>query len=85
MKQPRAINQELVDAYLARRALDYLVGFTLSCPVAEATGFEIGRPCPIRRTTPHLRAAEIEIFVPQEYWSVTGQFETARAFRSRRA
>ena len=30
MKQPRAINQELVDAYLARRALDYLYGFTLS-------------------------------------------------------
>ena len=43
MKQPRAINQELVDAYLARRALDYLVGFYfIACPLAEAAGFEIG-------------------------------------------
>ena len=30
LKSPRAVNKELVDAYLARRALDYLVGFTLS-------------------------------------------------------
>ncbi|MEC7656735.1 MAG: DNA topoisomerase, partial [Pseudomonadota bacterium] len=80
MKQPRAINQELVDAYLARRALDYLVGFTLS-PV-------LWRKLPGSRSAGRVqsvalrliceREAEIEIFVPQEYWSVTGQFETAK-------
>ena len=80
MKQPRAINQELVDAYLARRALDYLVGFTLS-PV-------LWRKLPGSRSAGRVqsvalrliceREAEVEIFVPQEYWSVTGQFETAK-------
>ncbi|PPR59091.1 MAG: DNA topoisomerase 1 [Alphaproteobacteria bacterium MarineAlpha4_Bin2] len=76
MKQPRAINQELVDAYLARRALDYLVGFTLS-PV-------LWRKLPGSRSAGRVqsvalrliceREADIEVFVPQEYWSVTGQF-----------
>ena len=80
MKQPRAINQELVDAYLARRALDYLVGFTLS-PV-------LWRKLPGSRSAGRVqsvalrliceREAEIEIFVPQEYWSITGQFTTAK-------
>ena len=81
MKQPRAINQELVDAYLARRALDYLVGFTLS-PV-------LWRKLPGSRSAGRVqsvalrliceREAEIEIFAPQEYWSITGQFTTARS------
>ena len=47
--------------------------------MAEAARFEIGRPCPIRRTTPHLRAGSRgRDICPQEYWSVTGQFETAK-------
>ena len=81
MKQPRAINQELVDAYLARRALDYLVGFRTLSPV-------LWRKLPGSRSAGRVqsvalrliceREAEIEIFVPQEYWSVTGQFETAK-------
>ena len=80
MKQPRAINQELVEAYLARRALDYLVGFTLS-PV-------LWRKLPGSRSAGRVqsvalrliceREAEIEIFKPQEYWSVIGQFDTAK-------
>ena len=80
MKRPRAINQELVDAYLARRALDYLVGFTLS-PV-------LWRKLPGSRSAGRVqsvalrliceREAEIEIFVPKEYWSVIGQFETVK-------
>jgi len=80
MRQPRAINQELVDAYLARRALDYLVGFTLS-PV-------LWRKLPGSRSAGRVqsvalrliceREAEIEVFVPQEYWSVTAGFETAK-------
>tara|TARA_B100000676_G_scaffold309514_1_gene373271 strand:- start:191 stop:2833 length:2643 start_codon:yes stop_codon:yes gene_type:complete len=80
MKQPRAINQELVDAYLARRALDYLVGFTLS-PV-------LWRKLPGSRSAGRVqsvalrliceREAEIEVFRPEEYWSIIGQFETIK-------
>ena len=45
MKHPRSIDEALVDAYLARRALDYLVGFTLSpVLVAQAAGRALGRP-----------------------------------------
>jgi DNA topoisomerase-1 len=70
--QPRDLNQELIDAYLARRALDYLVGFTLS-PV-------LWRKLPGSRSAGRVqsvalrlvcdREAEIEAFRPREYWSV---------------
>jgi len=76
---PREINQELVDAYLARRALDYLVGFTLS-PV-------LWRKLPGSRSAGRVqsvalrliceREAEIEVFKAQEYWSVEVTFKTA--------
>jgi DNA topoisomerase-1 len=72
MKHPRAIDMELVDAYLARRALDYLVGFTLS-PV-------LWRKLPGSRSAGRVqsvalrlivdREIEIEAFRTQEYWSV---------------
>ncbi len=72
MAQPRKIDEDLVDAYLARRALDYLVGFTLS-PV-------LWRKLPGSRSAGRVqsvalriicdRELEIETFVPQEYWSV---------------
>jgi DNA topoisomerase-1 len=75
---PRDINQELVDAYLARRALDYLVGFTLS-PV-------LWRKLPGSRSAGRVqsvalrliceREAEIEAFKSQEYWSVEVTFKT---------
>ena len=68
---PRALDQPLIDAYLARRALDYLVGFTLS-PV-------LWRKLPGSRSAGRVqsvalrliceREAEIEIFKPREYWS----------------
>ncbi|SMF20743.1 DNA topoisomerase I [Tistlia consotensis] len=71
-KQPRDIDVNLVDAYLARRALDYLVGFTLS-PV-------LWRKLPGSRSAGRVqsvalrliceREAEIEVFRAQEYWSV---------------
>ncbi len=70
--QPREVNQELVDAYLARRALDYLVGFTLSpvlwrkLPGARSAG----RVQSVALRLICEREAEIEIFRPQEYWSV---------------
>ena len=76
---PRQLNRELVDAYLARRALDYLVGFTLS-PV-------LWRKLPGSRSAGRVqsvalrlvcdREAEIENFTAQEYWTVTADFETA--------
>ena len=72
MKHPRDIDMELVDAYLARRALDYLVGFTLS-PV-------LWRKLPGSRSAGRVqsvalrliveREMEIERFRTQEYWTV---------------
>ncbi len=72
MQNPRELNHELVEAYLARRALDYLVGFNLS-PV-------LWRKLPGSRSAGRVqsvalrliceREAEIEVFQPQEYWSV---------------
>ena len=72
MKHPRDIDMELVEAYLARRALDYLVGFTLS-PV-------LWRKLPGSRSAGRVqsvslrlivdREIEIEAFRTQEYWSV---------------
>ncbi len=74
MANPREINQELVDAYLARRAIDYLVGFELSpvlwrkLPGARSAGR-------VQSVTLRLvveREQEIENFVAIEYWSVAG-------------
>src|ERR1700683_3621146 len=72
MAHPRAINQALVDAYLARRALDYLVGFTLSpvlwrkLPGARSAG----RVQSVALRLVCDRELEIEKFVSQEYWSL---------------
>ncbi|MEO1608341.1 MAG: type I DNA topoisomerase [Pseudomonadota bacterium] len=72
LKKPRNIDQALVEAYLARRALDYLVGFTLSpvlwrkLPGARSAGR-------VQSVTLRLvcdREAEIEAFKTQEYWSI---------------
>jgi DNA topoisomerase-1 len=78
MKHPRKIDEPLVDAYLARRALDYLVGFTLS-PV-------LWRKLPGARSAGRVqsvalrlicdREAEIEKFVPQEYWTILAALKT---------
>ncbi len=75
MAHPRDIDQELVQAYLARRALDYLVGFTLSpvlwrkLPGARSAGRV--QSVALRLITE--REAEIERFRPQEYWSVDAE------------
>jgi DNA topoisomerase-1 len=77
---PRQINQELVDAYLARRALDYLVGFTLSpvlwrkLPGARSAG----RVQSVALRLVVEREAEIEAFKPQEYWSIDADVSTAK-------
>src|SRR6186997_1806422 len=72
MKHPRSIDDALVDAYLARRALDYLVGFTLSpvlwrkLPGARSAG----RVQSVALRLVCQRENEIETFKPREYWSV---------------
>ena len=78
MQHPREVNRELVEAYLARRALDYLVGFTLS-PV-------LWRKLPGSRSAGRVqsvalrliceREAEIEVFKAQEYWTIAVVFTT---------
>ena len=72
MKHPRALDQELIDAYLARRALDYLVGFNLSpvlwrkLPGARSAG----RVQSVALRLVCERELEIEAFRSQEYWSM---------------
>ena len=72
MKHPRDIGMELVEAYLARRALDYLVGFTLSpvlwrkLPGARSAG----RVQSVALRLVCEREMEIEAFKTQEYWTV---------------
>jgi len=78
MANPRAVSQELVDAYLARRALDYLVGFTLS-PVLwrKLPGSKsAGRVQSVALRLVCERESEIEVFKPQEYWSIGVGFTT---------
>ncbi len=83
----REVDRNLVDAYLARRALDYLVGFTLS-PV-------LWRKLPGSRSAGRVqsvalrliceREAEIEVFKPEEYWSIEAMLATkeGKIFTSR--
>ena len=78
MAQPRQIDQALVDAYLARRALDYLVGFKLSpvlwrkLPGAKSAG-RVQSVC-LRLIVD--REMEIEAFKAKEYWSVHARLAT---------
>ena len=79
-RQARDIDADLVDAYRARRALDYLVGFTLS-PI-------LWRKLPGSRSAGRVqsvalrliceRESEIEVFKPQEYWSIEVDLATAK-------
>ena len=80
MAHPRHIDQALVDAYLARRALDYLVGFTLSpvlwrkLPGARSAG----RVQSVALRLVCDRELEIEKFVRREYWSLLATLATPR-------
>ena len=72
MEEPRKINEGLVEAYLARRALDYLVGFTLS-PVLwrKLPGSRsAGRVQSVALRVVCEREHEVEVFKPKEYWQV---------------
>jgi DNA topoisomerase I len=77
-RRPRDIDHELVEAYLARRALDYLVGFTLS-PVLwrKLPGSRsAGRVQSVALRLVCEREAEIEAFKPREYWTIEAEFQT---------
>src|SRR5437870_8337114 len=86
MKHPREIDTALVDAYLARRALDYLVGFNLSpvlwrkLPGARSAG----RVQSVALRLVYDRELEIEKFVPREYWSLVATLATPRRSEERR-
>ena len=77
MANPRALDEDLIDAYRARRALDYLVGFTLSpvlwrkLPGAKSAG----RVQSVALRLVVDREREIELFRAQEYWSVAADME----------
>ena len=80
MKNPRQVDVPLVEAYLARRALDYLVGFKLSpvlwrrLPGAKSAG----RVQSVSLRIIVEREMEIEAFNNREYWSVKAQLSTPR-------
>ena len=80
MANPRQIDAPLVDAYLARRALDYLVGFTLSpvlwrkLPGARSAG----RVQSVALRLVCDRESEIERFIREEYWQIAAILGTPR-------
>ncbi len=80
MEKPREVDMELVEAYLARRALDYLVGFSLSpvlwrkLPGAKSAG-RVQSVC-LRLIVE--REMEIEAFRAREYWTVSARLVTPR-------
>src|SRR5579872_3951904 len=86
MRNPREIDEALVDAYRARRALDYLVGFTLSpvlwrkLPGARSAG----RVQSVALRIVCDRELEIERFIPREYWSIAAKLiEKGKSFEAR--
>ncbi len=80
MAHPRQIDEPLVDAYLARRALDYLVGFTLSpvlwrkLPGAKSAG----RVQSVALRLVCNRETEIQAFVSREFWTIIGKMASAK-------
>jgi len=76
IKNPREIHLPLVEAYLARRALDYLVGFNIS-PIlwTKLPGSKsAGRVQSVALKLITEREKEIELFKPEEYWTLTSDF-----------
>lgn len=72
IENPREIDQNLVDAYMVRRALDYLIGFGISPLLWRRNlGKSAGRVQSVAVKLVVDREREIESFVPVEYWSLT--------------
>ena len=87
LKEPRKIDENLVNAYLARRALDFLVGFNLS-PVLwrKLPGSKsAGRVQSVALKIITKRELEIEKFDPEEYWTIKGvfKFKDSKEFEGR--
>ncbi len=77
IKSPRELDQSLIEAYLARRALDYLVGFTIS-PVLwrKLPGSKsAGRVQSVALRLIADRECEIEVFKPEEFWTIEAFFK----------
>jgi DNA topoisomerase-1 len=81
MQSPRGLSHHLIDAQLARRALDYLYGFNLSpllwkkiMPKLSAGRVQSPALCMIAE-----REDEIEAFIPQEYWTLEGDIKSGDA------
>ena len=80
-KTPRSIDMNLVDAQQARRVLDRLVGYSIS-PILWAKikkGLSAGRVQSIALNLIIKREEEIKKFVPEEYWTIDGQFQKGRS------
>ena len=79
LKKPRKLDQDLIDAYMARRVLDFLVGFNLS-PVLwrKLPGSKsAGRVQSVALRLIVEREIEIEKFNPIEYWSINADFNNS--------
>ncbi len=81
IEQPREIDQNLVDAYLVRRALDYLIGFGISPLLWRRNlGKSAGRVQSVAVKLVVDREREIEAFKPVEYWSLTAECDAGAVF-----
>ena len=79
IEHPRDIDSDLVDAYLVRRALDYLIGFEISPLLWRRNlGRSAGRVQSVAVKLVVDREREIENFVADEYWSVAANCDTAK-------
>lgn len=80
MKNPRDIDIDMVNAQQARRILDRIVGYELSPLLWKKVrrGLSAGRVQSVAVRLITEREQEIKEFVPEEFWSIAGEFETAR-------
>jgi len=81
MRNPQRINLHLVDSQQARRVMDRLLGYKISPFVWKTVyyGLSAGRVQSVALRLVCEREEEIAKFVPQEYWSITGEFKTERS------